>query len=698
MPTWGFAALVLIAILVVYFPAIRGQPIWDDDGHITRQELKSLHGLWRIWSEPGATQQYYPLLHTAFWIENKLWGDLPIGYHLVNIALHVYAVVVVKMILQRLSLPGSGLAAAIFALHPVHVESVAWISEQKNTLSAAFYLTACLVYLDYDQSRRKKQYLLALTLFVLGLLSKTATAMLPAVLLVIFWWLRGRLRWKHDVLPLLPWLILGASAGLFSAWVERRFIGAEGEGFELDFFSRIVLAGRAVLFYLGKLLWPVNLVFIYPRWEINARAWWQWLFPAAVVAMTAAAWMLRRKWRGPLAAILLFVGLLFPVLGFVNIYPFVYSFVADHFQYLPSLAIIALASACLAMLPAPAWARWTGTALVLCTLGTLTWRQTHIYKDPIKLYQAILERNPDCWMAHNNLAILLAGKNQPQRAMEHYQQAIKLKPDYIEALTNLGSLLTQLGQTEQAIAYHKRALEIRPDYAQAHSNLGSVLASAGKIQQAIVCYELAIKLKPSMYDGYNNLGNALASLGRYEEAAGRFRQAIDLQPDRPEAYNNLAIVLAHTGQYEQALAYVQQALRLNPDYAEAYCNLGSLHASAGHLQEAIAEFQQALRLKPEYAQARYNLAGVLLQLGQLHDAIAQLKQAISLQPDMIEAHVSLAMAYDRIGQTEQAIESARRALELARIRGNLQIERQLELWLAHRASTKPSLSTTRFLQ
>ncbi len=380
--------LLVLATLLAYWPALRGGLIWDDSAHITRPDLRSLSGLSRIWFELGATQQYYPLLHSAFWIEHRLWGGTVLGYHLANVLLHASAALLVVLIVRRLQIPGAWLAGFIFALHPVCVNAVAWISEQKSTLSAVFYLGAALAYLHFDQTRRKTQYALALGLFVLALLAKTVTATLPAALLVVFWWRRGRLDWRRDVRPLIPWLIMGASAGLFTAWVERKFIGAEGPEFSLSLLDRCLLAGRVIWFYFAKLIWPGNLVFIYPHWTIDASLWWQYLFPFAVLVVAAALLLLARRWRGPLAGFLFFAGTLFPVLGFLNVYPFIYSYVADHFQYLASLGIIVPLSAAMALgagrFPSSARAlAWAPAVALLATLGMLSWRQSfHLSRFP----------------------------------------------------------------------------------------------------------------------------------------------------------------------------------------------------------------------------------------------------------------------------------------------------------------------------
>jgi protein O-mannosyl-transferase len=314
--TAALGALVFLASLLAYLPAISGRLIWNDSDYVTAPALRPLRGLARIWFEPGATQQYYPLLHSAFWVEHRLWGDRVLGYHLVTLVWHACSAVLLALVLRRLfagdrawpKAEGTAwVAAFLFALHPVNVESVAWISEQKNTLSLALYLASALAYLHFDGDRRPRAYVAAFALFALSLLCKTVTATLPAALALTFWWRRGRLDWRRDLAPLVPWLALGAAAGLFSSWVERAYVGAQGADFGTPALDRVLIAGRAIWFDLEKLIWPVGLNFIYPQWKADPLAWWQWLFPAAVPAFAAALWSLRRLSRGPLAAFLFFV-------------------------------------------------------------------------------------------------------------------------------------------------------------------------------------------------------------------------------------------------------------------------------------------------------------------------------------------------------------------------------------------------------
>lgn len=508
-PPW-FAVLVVVALVIVYYPALHGAFLWDDGGHVTRTGLRSLDGLRRIWFEVGATQQYYPLLHTAFWIEHKLWDDSVLGYHVVNVLQHALSACLLLLVMRRLEIPGAYLTTAIFALHPVQVESVAWITEQKNTLSAVFYFAAALVYLSYDQERQTRHYVLALGLFVLGLLTKTVVATLPAALLIVLWWRRGQVQWRRDVVPLMPWFVLGAVAGLFTAWVERKLIGAEGAAFDLTLLERCLLAGRVVWFYLGKLFWPFDLVFIYPRWKVDATVWWQYLFPVGAFVLLVSLWRIRNRWRGPLGGLLFFAGSLFPVLGFFNVYPFIFSFVADHFQYLSSVGIIVVMSAGLtSLLPRilPQFQK-AGPALalvLLATLGVLTRQQSQMYSDPATLYTTTLERNPDCWMCHNNLGLLFAGAGQSQAAIDHYEKALALKPDSAEAHNNLGNVFFEEGMISEAKSSYEEALRYRPKYVDAINNLGGVFYRLGRVAEAKAQYEAVLRINPNYAPARENL-------------------------------------------------------------------------------------------------------------------------------------------------------------------------------------------------
>jgi len=575
----GLWALILCAALLAYLPALHGGLVWDDSGHVTRPEMRSLHGLWRIWSDVTATQQYYPLLHSAFWLEHHLWGDAVLGYHLTNVFLHALSAFLLVLIMRSLSLPGGWLAGLVFALHPVCVEAVAWISEQKSALSGVFYLASALAYLRFDRTRKTPHYALAAGLFVLALLSKTVTASLPAALLVVLWWKRGRIELRRDVLPLLPWFAAGAAAGLFTAWVEKTYIGAEGADFTLNAGQRLLLAGRVILFYASKVLWPANLMFTYPRWEIDAGVWWQYLFPAAVLTAGALLLRLARRNRGPLAGFLFFGGTLFPVLGFLNVYPFRFSYVADHFQYLACLGLIVPLAAVAVRLPIDRIAKMGLAAAVPLVLGTLTYLQAGSYRDAETLYRDTLARNPDSWMARNNLGYILAHKP---------------------------------GGLADAIVQYQAALSIKPDYAGAHLNLGNAFAQMpGRLPEAIAEYEAALRIRPNYPEARNSLGSALLEMpGRLEDSIAEFRAALRLNPNYPEAHNNLGYALSRTPErLAEAVEHYRASLRIRPESAAAHYNLATALAKMpGRQQEAIAEYEEALRIRPDLQRAREKIA------------------------------------------------------------------------------------------
>jgi protein O-mannosyl-transferase len=539
---------ILLLVVAAYQPVFRAGFIWDDDAHVTAPALRSGHGLARIWSEPGATQQYYPLLHSVFWLEHRLiatgifkWFEHRVGgtsafpYHLFNLLWHVGAAWLVGRVLRQLAVPGAWLAAALFALHPVHVESVAWISEQKNTLSTIFYLAALSVYLRFDVDRRRTAYISATVLFVCALLTKSVTATLPAAILVLIWWRRGSISWRRDVRPLLPWFITGILSGLFTAWMERNFIGAEGVAFDFTVLQRTALAGRVWWFYLDKLLWPVPLIFIYPRWTINASTLVTWLPLVGALLLLGALWIRRRRSRASLAATLIFTGTLFPVLGFFNVFPFIYSFVADHFQYLASIAVLALAATALARgrerasgVIRPLLA---GVALAwLAVLSAITWRQAQNYQNAETLYRATIDQNPSCWMAFNNLGKELMGdRRRLAEAVEYFQRALQLRPDYFEAETNLGLVLVQLGHPREAVPHLQAAVHLRPGAYVTHNNLGIALASTGNHWAAVQAFAAAARLNPAMPNLQENWAKALLLVGRKEESAAHFALAAKLR-------------------------------------------------------------------------------------------------------------------------------------------------------------------------
>ncbi len=578
---WNSRALLggalLLAVIVAYLPATRAGFIWDDDSYITgNATLRSVDGLRRIWFEPGATTQYYPAVHTLFWLEYRVWGVAPAGYHWINILLHGANAALLFLLLRRLGVPGALFAASIFALHPVHVESVAWITEGKNTLSGFFYLASFLAYLRHIRERRAVTYAVAFALFLLALLSKTVTASLPAAIGIALLWRDGRVE-KRVIMELLPFFLAGILAGAGTAWIEKHYLGAGGEEWTLSFMQRLAVAGRALWFYAGKLAWPARLTFIYPRWETDALGGTALLYPAAALAVGVLLWRFRRPLgTGPLAAVLFFGGTLAPALGFIDVYPFRFSFVADHFQYLASIGLIVLFAASLA-----SWTRriplrrTTAAALLLCALlGTLTWRQCGVYTDLETLWSDTIEKNDRCWMAFNNLGQLLAARGETKRAIGLYRKAIEVKPDYDKALNNLGVALDATGRRREAVALYER-----------------VLAANGENVVAL-----------------NNLVMALTGLGRYDEAIRRAVEGLRIRPGSVELTTNLGVALARKGDFDGAVSALRRAVSLTPRDAQVHYRLATLLEQGNLRHEAISEYRETLRIDRFHAGAREGIA------------------------------------------------------------------------------------------
>lgn len=638
---WLFAAAVCAAVLLVYQPAWHGGMVWDDDAHLTRSGLT----LRAIWFNVGATQQYYPVVHSAFWLFSRAWGTDPLGYHLVNIALHATSALLIAVLLKRLEVPGAALAAFVFALHPVQVESVAWMTELKNTLSTAFFLASVLAYLRFDERRSRAPYALALALFMLAVMSKTVTASLPAALLLVFWWRRGRLEWRRDVLPLVPFFVAGLSFGLLTAWFERTVLSAHGAEFDLAVVQRVLLGGRAIWFYVWSLVWPVHLAFIYPRWHLDPHSAVQSVFPLGVIATLVILWWHRARTRAPLAVALLFCGLLFPALGFANLYPFRYSFVADHFQYLASIPLIAGMCAGLVLLARRV--RLAEPALIVLVglpLGLLSWRQAHDYRDGDTLYRATLARNPECWLCYNNLAStrLHGSTDEVNEAMTYLREALRLDPASAEAHNNMGGALQRLGRFDEALEEHKEAARLNPALLDARYNIGVVDQALGRMDEARGEYEAVLRAKPDYTAAHHNVATILAQQGRVQEAIEHYAAAVRLEPDLPAPHQGLGGLLAAVGRTDEAIAEFRTFVRLQPGSAAAHYQLAILLATNSRLLDAIPEFEAAVRCEPSSPQLHHDFGAALANAGRLDDAVAEFTEALRLRPDYPGARETLA--------------------------------------------------------
>jgi len=551
----------------------------------------------------------------------------------------------------------------------VNVATVAWISEQKNTLSMLFYAVAILLYLRFDEDGRWRWYGLSLAAFLLALLSKSAVVMLPVVLLGCVWWTRGKVRWK-DFLRCGPFFGLSLVLGLVTIWFQyHQALG----GYTIraaSFPSRLAAAGWVPWFYLYKALLPLNLTVIYPKWQIDASRWVSYLPGIILVGCLIVFWWRRKTWGRPLLFGLgYFVVMLFPVLGFFDQGFYQFSLVADHWQYCSIVGAIALSVAAGEMIfrRMGEQRRCLGTVAgmaVLMVLAVATWRRGHVYADEETLWRDNVAKNPNAWLAHHNLGIALGQAGRIQEAIWHWEQALRIKPDYARTHYNLGIALGQVGKLADAIAHYEQALRIKPDYAEAHNSLGAALWQAGRIQEAIGHYEQALRIKPDYAEAHNNLGTVLAGQGRVSEAIAEYAAALRIKPDYADAHYNLGVALASQGRISEAIAEYAAALRIKPDHAEAHHDLGIVLAGQGRVEEAIAEYRASLRIKPDNVEARNNLGVALASQGRVSEAIAEYAAALRIKPDYAEAHYDLGVAFEQEGRIQEAVGHFEQALRI----------------------------------
>src|ERR1700674_3020062 len=486
---WLWALLLIALVFAAYARVFNAGFIWDDESHLTQNPcIVGPLGLKDIWTSTRAV--YYPLVLTTFWILHKVVGLSPSPYHILNVLMHAGSAVLLWRVLQQLNVGGAWLGAALWALHPVMVQSVAWVTELKNTQSCLFYLLAIFCFLKMDaegQGSRVRWWRLAgaLLFFIMAIASKPSTVMLPVVLALCVWWRHGRTQWR-DVVVLVPFMLVSALASAWTILEQKFHAGASGPEWAQTWPERLIIAGRAIWFYVGKLIWPHPLIFIYPRWELNSSQLTAYFPLLLALAGLVGLWLVRGKWTRPIAfAAAYFVISLFPVLGFFSVYFFRYSFVSDHFQYLASMGPLALAGAGITEgIAVIGWKQFlqpVACGILLLLLGALTWRQSVIYTDLVTLYQDTLRKNPACWMAHNNLGTEFLRKGQTDKAMIHFQKSLEIKPDHVEAIANLGNVFLRQGRVDEAIVQYNKALEIAPDYASVHTNLGTALLDKGEV-------------------------------------------------------------------------------------------------------------------------------------------------------------------------------------------------------------------------
>ncbi len=677
---WILAIAVLVALS--YFPALRGGFVWDDVIFSEEPVIHSAGGLRSIWFSPADIRNeghYWPLVYTTFWLEHKIWGLDPTGYHAVNILLHLVNCLLLWRLLERLRVPGALVIAAVFAVHPLHVESVAWIIERKDVLSALFYLTAVLVWIRFDESPGPGRYGLALALFAAGLLAKSVVVTLPAALLVGQWWRRGRVT-AVDLLRMAPFVAVGLAITLadYSFYASREPLDL---GYTLV--ERALIAARALWFYAGKLVWPADLMVIYPLWEIDAGDPLAWGWLAGAAALAAALWAARRRiGRGPLAGALFFAVTLAPVLGFVDFGYMQFSFVADRFQYLAGIGVLAVligaAAHAVGTLPEtvlPATVRpetvrkgalGLAVALILA-LAVLTYRQAGVYRDEITLFSHVVAHNPEARDAHHNLGGALFEAERFEEGLEVSLVAVEQRPDSAGALANVGRALVYFERLEEAEEHLRRAVRIDPRNVTAHQNLGEALRKQERYAEAVESYRTVLEIDEGFALAYAGMGTALFGDRRYAESVAAMTRALALAPELPTAralHVHMGRAERELGRPEEAAAHFERALEIAPDNPEPLFELANLRRAQGRSEEAEGLLRRARELRPADAATLHNVAEALRSQGRYEEAIAQYRAALDVDAEFAASHAALGIALFQAERYEEAIASLQQALAL----------------------------------
>jgi tetratricopeptide (TPR) repeat protein len=510
--TLGLGSTIVLVTMLAYAPAMQADFVWDDDAFLTDNPLiHAQDGPYRFWftTEPP---DYFPLVSTMLWVEWRLWGEHAVGYHVVNVLLHVTSAILIWLVLERLKVPGAWLAGLIFAVHPVTVESVAWITERKNTLPMVFFVLTILLFLTFEKQEKKSWYVASLIMFLLALLSKTSVVMLPFVLLGLAWWKRGVIV-RKDLVRSLPFFALSALMGFITIWFQYHSAGAASVRTD-SLLSRLVIAGRAIWFYLYKATVPLKLCFVYPRWETDVYHWTSFLPLLALLGCTIVFWRFRKGWGRPfLFGLGYFVVTLLPVLGFINIYFMKYSLVADHWQYTSLVGIIAL------IVGTGTYVFHQRTALrpigiitaiaVVGVLSGLTWKQSQAYQNEDTLWKDTIAKNPDAWLARAALGYSMATQDDLSGTVSQFSEALRLNAEDANAHYNLGVAFSRQGKFDKAIYHLSEAIKINPHYAEAHNNLGIALAQQGDVDAAITHFSKAIQIQPGFQQAHKNLRRAL---------------------------------------------------------------------------------------------------------------------------------------------------------------------------------------------
>ena len=589
-------AAIILAVALPYLPALRGGFVWDDEPLITANPLlRTPSGLAEIWSG-SRIADYFPVTNTVFWIEHYLFGFNATGYHALNILLQAANALLLWRVLRRLQIPGAFLAGLIFAIHPIHAESVAWISELKNVLSMFFFLISALFFFEIEDQRTVRSgvaYCASLVAFLLALLSKTQVVFLPVALLLCAWWRNLPVDSKHqgkskgfqrDIVRTVPFFLLAIVFGLITIWFQNRGIGEE-EIILGPFTRRLANAGMAIWWYAKQVFAPVRLMAVYPQWRFDSPALAEWLPSIAIISSLLLLWW--RHSRGLLFAFAYFIIALLPVIGFVRmLYPRSGALVADHLQYFADISLIALFSAGVARL----WS--TGrreiriaTATIILVLiglmGSYTWARAGVYRDEQTLWHDNFSKNPNTWQGHNRVGQLLFNQEKFAEALPHFERAVQLKPELADNYNLLGLVYCRLQRFEEGIAQYRKGLQLkeeRPSTAQSVStatmrvNLANALTLTGNTFSDLA------RAASDQGDTAAAEADTKEANTRFAEAIEQYEKALAIEPEHPAIHRNLGILLARLGRNEEAIPHLRKVLQLVPNEPSAHETLEDIEA------------------------------------------------------------------------------------------------------------------------
>jgi protein O-mannosyl-transferase len=633
------AIIIIVCAAIAYWPALHGAWLWDDRADISENPLlRNFEGLIKIWRQPQLLYDFYPLKYTVQWIEWQIWGDNPAPYHIVTLGLHITGALLFWRVLAQLGVRLGWLAALLFAMHPLTVESVAWNAELKNTLSLPPLLLSLGFFISFDECGTRRGYIASLMLFAISMLCKSSAAPFPLFLLLYLWWRHGRLTRRH-VLASIPFFFITIVLSVVTIWFQQHR-GMGTTPVVLSVASRGALISTTWIVYLWKCLWPVHPLPIYPQWNISSPG--LALFTPGIVGFAFLLFLTRIRSHWSRTAILglgWFILFLAPASGLFSISYLRFSWVMDHMAYLSLLGVIALLVAAIGTAEAKltiAQNRITrACTVILCVLAAArTYTYAGAYKSEEALWEYTLRYNPDAWMAYNNLGVLLGRKGNIQTEAEYYRMALKLNPEYPDAHRNLGNWLFQHGTVEEALAHYRRAAEIKPDFAPAFAGMAIVYRQKGQLPQAVAAFERCLQLDPEDLPTRNQYALALSDLGRVEDAIKNLKLCLLVDANDSDVHNNLGTLLRRNGQLAEALHHLSTAVNIRPNSPEYRFNYGNALQAAGRHSEAIEAYEQALRLKPGFARAMYNLGISLYYSGQRDAAKTQIERARQIDPQL----------------------------------------------------------------